>query len=209
MVEIIECEQNSASWYEARRGLVTASEFSTIMANGRGGGESVTRKKYLYRLAGEIVTGELAETYNNAIMDRGHAMEGDARDAYAFMKDAEPVQVGFVRNGRVGASPDSFIGENGILELKTKQPSVLIETLFRDGFPPEHRAQCQGLLYVCEREFVDLAAYWPRMPLYVCRAYRDDEYIKTIADAVAKFNDELDALVDRIRNYGSARKDAA
>ena len=204
MIEIVDCVQNSPEWYEARRGIPSASEFSTIMASGKGGGESITRKKYLYRLAGEIVTGEIAETYNNAAMDRGHAMEDDARRAYAFMHDAEPVQVGFVRNGRVGGSPDSFIGDMGILELKTKQPSVLIETLFRDNFPPEHRAQCQGLLWVCERDFIDLAAFWPKMPLYVCRAVRDEEYIKTIAGAVARFTDELDALVERIRNYGVA-----
>ena len=204
MIKIIDCEQNSPEWYEARRGVPTASEFSTIMASGKSGGESVTRRKYLYKLAGEIVTGELAEGYSNAAMERGHAMEEEARNIYAFMRDAEPIRIGFVRNGRVGASPDSFLGDTGILELKTKQPTVLIETLFRDGFPPEHKAQCQGLLWVCEREFIDLAAYWPKMPLYVCRAARDETYIAAMADAVARFTDELDALVEKIKAYGRA-----
>lgn len=204
MIEIVDCEQNSPEWNEARRGVITASEFGTVMASGRGGGESITRRKYLYKLAGEIVTGELAETYNNAFMDRGHAMEGEARDAYAFIRDADPQLVGFVRNGRTGGSPDSFIGADGILEIKTKQPTMLIEALLRDGFPPEHRAQCQGLLWVCEREWIDIAAYWPRMPLYVKRATRDEEYIKTIASEVARFQDELDALVERLRKWGNA-----
>ena len=204
MVEIIDCSQNTPEWMEARRGIATTSEFSTVQASGKGGGESITRKKYLYKLAGEIITGELADTYNNAFMDRGHVMEDEARNAYAFMKDADPILVGFVRNGRVGGSPDSFLGDNGILEIKTKQPSVLIETLFRDSFPPEHKAQCQGLLWVCEREFVDLVAYWPKMPLYVCRAYRDEDYIKKLSDEVDRFNEELDVLVERIRSYGEA-----
>lgn len=204
MIEIIDCEQNSPQWNEARRGVVTASEFATVMANGKGGAESVTRRKYLYKLAGEIITGELAETYNNAILERGHTMEGEARDAYAFMRDADPQLVGFVRNGRVGGSPDAFVGDDGILELKTKQPSVLIETLLRDGFPPEHKAQCQGLLLVCEREWIDLAAYWPKMPLYVCRATRDHSYIAQLRDALDRFHDDLDALVERLRKWGNA-----
>lgn len=54
--EIFICEQGSADWYEARRGIPTASMFSTVMASGRGGGESKTRRKYLLQLAGEILT---------------------------------------------------------------------------------------------------------------------------------------------------------
>ena len=34
---IIECEQGSELWYEARLGLPTASEFSTILAKGKDG----------------------------------------------------------------------------------------------------------------------------------------------------------------------------
>jgi len=203
-LEIFDMAQNTPEWLEARRGIPTCSEFSTVLASGKGGGESVTRKKYLYRLAGEIVTGELAETYNNAFMDRGHVMEDEARKAYAFMRDAEPTLIGFVRNGRKGGSPDSFIGESGILEIKTNQPTVLIEKLFRDGFPAEHKAQVQGQLWVCEREWADLICYWPRMPLLIRRAYRDETYIRTLADGVERFNDELDALVERIRRYEEA-----
>ena len=202
MMEIITCDQNSPDWNDARRGIATASQFKTVLASGKGGGESITRRKYLYTLAGEIITGEPAEGYQNGHMMRGHEMEDRARSYYQFMTDHKPEQVGFIRNGRKGASPDSLIGDAGILEIKTAIPSVLIELLMKDQFPPEHKAQTQGQLWVSEREWIDLCVFWPNVPGLIKRAYRDEAYIQKLSDAVDQFNDELDAIVERIRCYG-------
>lgn len=204
MMEIIDCEQGTPEWHFSRCGIPTASEFSTVMASGRGGGESKTRKTYLYKLAGEIITGEPMAGFSNAHTDRGHEMEPEARDAYAFMKGAEPVQVGFIRNGRAGASPDSLLGADGLLEIKTKLPHLMIETILRGEMPPEHRAQCQGQLWVAEREWVDIAVYWPGLPLFVHRERRDPHFIASLEKAVAEFNEELDEIVARVRAYGAA-----
>ncbi len=203
-MEIFDMEQNSEAWLQARLGLPTASEFATILAKGRDGGESKGRKTYLYKLAGEIITGAPSENYTNGHMERGHAMEPEARAAYAFMRDADPQKVGFIKNGRAGASPDSLIGNNGILELKTKLPHIMIETILRADLPPEHRAQCQGQLWIGERDWVDFTAYWPAMPLFVHRTYRDEDYIKKLSSAVEAFNEELDRIVEQIRRYGEA-----
>lgn len=198
MIQIIDCDQNSPEWYAARCGIPTASNFATVMAKGEG----KTRRTYLLKLAGEIITGEPSEGYTNAHMERGHELEPEARSQYAFMTGAELELVGFIRNGEKGASPDALIGANGIGEFKTKLPHILIEVLLKDQFPPEHRAQCQGALWVAEREWVDIACYWPKLPLFVKRAYRDEAYIKTIADEVERFNAELHETVERIRRYG-------
>lgn len=199
---VFECEQNSPEWFEARRGIPTASEFATVMAKGRGGGESLTRKTYLYKLAGEILTGQPMESYTNPHMERGKAMEDEARNFYQFMHDCECSRVGFIRNGRTGASPDSLIGLDGMVEIKTKLPHLMVETILRGEFPPEHRAQCQGQLWVAERDWIDIAVYWPGMPLFVSRATRDEAYIRELASAVDAFNDELDAIVERVRAFG-------
>lgn len=201
-MEIHTCEQGTPEWRKARCGIPTASEFSTVMASGRGGGESKTRRTYLLKLAGEIITGEPAENFTNAHMDRGHAMEAEARDLYAFMTDADPMQVGFIRNGQKGCSPDSLIGETGLLEIKTKLPHLHLECLLRDDLAPEHKAQCQGQLWVAEREWIDLAVYWPGLPLVTRRAYRDETYLAALSSAVDAFNDELAEIVARVRSYG-------
>lgn len=172
MVEIVTCDQNTEVWFRARMGIPTASEFSTVMAKGRGGGDSKTRQTYLYKLAGEIITGEPMESFSNAHMERGKVMEDEARDLYEFMTDYQCERVGFIRSGRKGASPDSLIGTAGMVEIKTKLPHLMIEAILRGDFPPEHKAQCQGQLWVAEREWIDIAAYWPGMPLFTFRATR-------------------------------------
>lgn len=201
-IEIYDFEQNSPEWFRTRMGIPTASEFSTVMASGRDGGESKTRKTYMYKLAGEIVTCEPMEAYSNPHMERGKVMEDEAREFYCFTNDAEAQRVGFVRNGTKGCSPDSFIGQTGMVEIKTALPHILIDLLVKDKFPPEHKAQCQGALWVCEREWIDIICYWPGVPKLVKRAFRDEVYIKGLSDAVDAFNTELAALVERVRSYG-------
>lgn len=201
MLTVYDCEQGSEDWFRARMGIPTASEFGTVLAP-RAGSEGKMRRTYLHKLAGEIITGEPMERYGNAHMDRGHEMEAEARSLYAFMSDADPTQIGFLRNGQKGCSPDSLIGDAGMLEIKTKLPHLLIDCILKDDFPAEHKAQCQGALWVAEREWVDIAVYWPRMPLFVKRAYRDEEYISKLSDAIDAFNTDLAAVVDRIKAYG-------
>lgn len=199
-MEVLPVEQGSPEWFAARRGIPTASQFATIMASGRGGGESKTRRTYMLKLAGEILTGEPMDSFSNAHTERGHEMEPDARNYYAFMKGVEPELVGFIRNGDKGASPDSLIGSDGLLEIKTKLPHLLLDVLLKGDFPPEHKAQCQGQLWVAEREWIDLVCYWPKMPSLIVRAFRDEPYIKQISDAVDQFNGELAEIVSRFKD---------
>ena len=197
---IHEVEQNSPEWDRLRMTIPTASMFATVMAKGEG----KTRSAYMRKLAGSIATGEPPENYTNAAMERGHDMEAEARALYEFQYDVDAVQVGFVTNdeGTVGGSPDSLIGADGILEIKTAAPHILIEKIVAGKFPPEHVAQCQGLLWLTERDWLDLAIYWPKMPLFAKRAKRDEAYIKKLADEVDRFNDDLAVLVDTVRRYG-------
>lgn len=197
-IEIFDCVQGEPEWHEARRGVVTASEFATVMAKGRSGGDSVTRRKYMLTLAGEIITGQVADGWaGNKHSERGHAMEPEARDAYAFSRDVEPVQVGFMRRGRAGASPDSLVGDVGLLEIKTKLPHLQLDLLDRDAVPKEHIAQIQGQLWISGRSWCDFVSYWPGLPIFIKRVERDEDYIAKLAVAVDEFVAELDTYVDR------------
>lgn len=198
-VEIFDCDQNSPEWYQCRLGIPTASRFATVLASGRGGGESKTRREYLYKLAGEILTGEPMYNYQNDHMQRGHEMEDEARNMYVFLTDLEPNRVGFLRNGPKGCSPDSLIGNDGMLEIKTKLAHLQCEVLDYDELPSEHKPQCQGQLWVAEREWVDFVSYWPKLPLFAKRAFRDEPYIKKLSAEVDRFNQELADLVEKIR----------
>lgn len=199
MIEVITCDQGTPEWYQARLGIPTASEFDTVLATGRGGGESKTRRTYLFKLAGEVLTGEPMYSFQNDHMQRGKEMEDEARNLYVFLTDLELAQVGFIRNGQKGCSPDSLIGADGMLEIKTKLAHLQCEVLHCDEFPSEHKAQCQGQLWVAEREWVDFCSYWPKLPLFAKRVFRDEPYIKKLAAEVDRFNNELADLVEKIR----------
>lgn len=199
MLQIIECEQNSAAWYAARIGVPTASMFKAVLAKGEG----LTRKSYLHRLAGEIITGEPTETFQSQAMERGHLMEAEARELYAFAHDAELQQVGFIRNGNVGCSPDRLIATDGVLEIKTTRSDLMVDVLLKNEVPTEHRAQIQGNMWVAERAFVDVVIYWPKMPLFVKRVTRDEPYIANLASEIARFNDELAQTVEKLKRYGA------
>lgn len=210
-VEIFDCEQGTDAWRSCRLGIPTASEFSTVMASGRGGGESLTRKTYMHKLAGEILTGEPMDSYSNGHMERGKEWEAEARERYAFEREVEPELVGFVRNGQMGASPDSLVGSPGLLEIKTKAAHLQVELLLKGPtyFPPEFKAQTQGQLMVAEREWVDLVVYCRKLPLFLTRAYRDEPYIANLRREVDRFNDELAQLVERVRRFGAREALAA
>ncbi len=202
-LQIITCEQGTPEWFAARLGIPTASEFETILTTPKSkGGESKMRRTYLNKLAGELLTGNPMEAVTTFHMERGKIMEDEARDYYAFLKNVEPERVGFMRNCDKGCSPDSLIGDSGMLEIKTALAHLMVDQLRKNEFPAEHKAQCQGQLWVAEREWVDLVVYWPKLPPFVQRAYRDEGYIANLAGAVDAFNAELQEVVASIRAYG-------
>lgn len=204
MLEIINCEQGSDDWFRARMGIPTASEFSTVMAKGKGKAESKTRRTYMLKLIGERMTEQPMESYSNHHMERGKVMEEEARNAYAFMTDREPELVGFIRNGEKGASPDSLIESDGLLEIKTKLPHLQLDVLIEDRLPPGHTAQVQGQIWVAEREWADFVSYWPGLPLFVKRVHRDEEYIKTLSQEVDRFLSDLHDMMETIRQKYAA-----
>jgi hypothetical protein len=207
-LQIIDCEQNTPEWFDARCGIVTASTFAKVLAQGKDGGASVGRRDLLLKLAGEILTGEPApDGYRNADMDRGQEQEAEARALYALRYEPT-TRVGFIRNGRKGASPDSLVGSAGGLEIKCAIPSVQIDRLLKWRVPPEHMAQVQGNIWVAEREWWDFMSYCPGLPPMVVRAPRDEAYIAGLAKAVDAFNDELDAIVGSIRGLDQFRSAA-
>lgn len=205
MMEVFDVDQGGEDWFKARLGIPTASRFATVMAKGEG----KTRLEYMRKLAGEVLTGEPMDSFTNAHMERGKAQEDEARDFYSFLHDADIQRVGFIRNGQKGASPDSLIGANGGLEIKTALAHIQIERLQRNDLPPEHKAQVQGGIWIAEREWWDFVSYSPKLPLLVVRVPRDEAYIRNMAAEVDRFNDDLAALVESIRRYGAEPRKVA
>lgn len=200
-MEIFNCEQGTPEWFAARCGIPTASMFGTVLAKGEG----KTRASYMMKLAGEIISGQPMDSFSNAHTERGHEEEPIARDLYAFQTGAQYERVGFIKDGRSGASPDCLVGEDGGAEIKSRLPHIQAELFAKGKLPTAVIPQIQGLLWKSRRRWWDYVSYCSKMPapfrLFVLRVERDELYIQKLATAVDAFNAELDGVVSQIRAH--------
>lgn len=200
-MQILTLEQGTPEWHAARLGIVTMSELKTLLVKGKGpGGFGTGAISYMHQLIGERITGEPSDAFQgNAHTQRGHALEPVARELYQEATGLPRLeQVGIILNHGAGYSPDCLVDSNGLAEIKTKLPKYQIELLLDGELPQEHVAQCQGGLWVSEREWIDFVSYWPGMPLFVKRAYRDEALIKTIAERVEAFYEEMERRIAQV-----------
>ena len=81
-MRIVDCEQNSAEWFWARTGRITASRMSDLMATLKRGGEAASRRDYRAQLIAERLTGKTEDRYLSKEMQFGIEQEPFARTAY-------------------------------------------------------------------------------------------------------------------------------
>jgi putative phage-type endonuclease len=189
--------QGTPEWHARRAGKVTASRFADVLSTVKVG-EAAGRIKYRWELVAERLTGEPVPQYTNKAMERGTALEPEARMAYEAQTGNVVTEVEFIDHPDVplvGCSPDGLIDADGGLEIKCPENPVIHVQTIHGGMPTEHRAQVQGAMWVTGRAWWDFVSYDPRMPgklqLYVERIKRDEAYIERLAAEVKRFNAEV------------------
>ncbi len=199
-MKIVECIQGAPEWFSARCGIPTASNFDKIITTE--GKSSKQRQKYLFQLAGEMVSGKPEETYQNSAMQRGNELEAEAREFYSFTAGEEVVQVGLCLSDEImaGASPDGMVGEKGLLEIKCPTIAVHVGYLLKNELPIEYFQQVQGQLFVIGRDWCDFMSYYPGIKPLIFRVKRDEEFIKLLRIELSVFCQELEETIKRINN---------
>jgi putative phage-type endonuclease len=200
-------EQGSEEWHRARLGKVTASRVADVMARPASGkGFSATRDAYMGVLIAERLTGQRYEKFKSQTMARGNEVEDEARAAYAFRFDVDPVPVGFVDHPRIamaGCSPDRFIGDDGLIEIKCPDTHTHISTLTGASINGSYVKQMQFQMACTGRAWCDFVSYDPRLPehmsLFVSRVHRDDAAIREMEAALVVFLQELERKLRDLR----------
>ncbi|WP_223528299.1 lambda exonuclease family protein [Pseudomonas sp. A-RE-23] len=197
---ITDIAQGTPEWLALRLGIATASELDCLLVSGKGeAGFGVAAFTYMDQLIGERITEEAAEIpFQTKATIRGHDQEMVARSLYEGREEVSATQVGIILNHGIGYSPDGLVGDNGLIEIKTKLPKFQVGVILADEVPKEHIPQCQGGLWVSEREWIDFISYWPGMPLFVKRMYRDEVMIRKIAERVKTFYEILDERMNKV-----------
>lgn len=197
---ITEVQQGSPEWLALRLGIATCSELECLLVNGKGeAGFGAGAFTYMNTLIGERITGEAADPFQgNRHTERGHELEGVARKLYEDLEEVETTRVAIILNHGAGYSPDSLVAKAGLTEIKTKLPKFQVEVILSGEIPKEHVAQCQGGLWISEREWIDFVCYWPGMPLFIKRAYRDEVLIRKLSERVKTFYEILEERMDKV-----------
>ena len=198
---IHDVEQQTEAWYSLRCGIASASNFAKIVTSKGIGATGETRKKYLYQLAAESITGEKEQSYTNAAMQHGIDTEPKAREMYEFMRECKVQEVGFCMadGGRYGVSPDGFVGLDGLIEIKCPLAQTHVKYILDNKLPTTYFQQVQGQLFVTERDWCDFMSYVPKMRPFITRVYPDLEFHKKLEKELDKFCDELVILINKIK----------
>lgn len=196
MTEIV---QGSPEWHAARLGKVTASRVADVVAKTKTGW-GVSRANYMAELLVERLTGQPAERYTNSAMQWGLDTEPEAKAAYEFRTDASVADAGFVPHPTIamsGASPDGYVGDDGLVEIKCPNTATHIDTLLGQSVPDKYVVQMQWQMACTGRKWCDFVSFDPRMPepmrMFVGRVLRDDARIRALEADIAAFLAELDA----------------
>lgn len=207
-------EQGSEAWKQLRCGKVTASRVADVVAKTKTG-VSAMRGNYMAELLVERLTGLPTEGYVSAEMKWGTENEPDARAAYEFHADVEVALAAFVPHPSItmaGASPDGYIGDLGLVEIKCPNTSTHIETLLGQAVPAKYLTQMQWQMACTGRQWCDFVSFDPRMPesmrLFIRRIPRDQSRIDELQTDVVNFLMELDNKTEALRSLYEQEKAA-
>lgn len=198
-------EQRSNEWFNARLGKVTGSRVADLTAKTKTG-YSASRANYMAELVVERLTGQQAEHFTNAAMQWGTDVEPQARAAYEFLTDRPVVETGFVLHGSIldfGASPDGFVADDGLVEIKCPNTATHIETLLNETVPGKYVTQMQAQMACTGRGWCDFVSFDPRLPgdmqMWISRVQRDDAMIADMEREISAFLSELDEKMSALR----------
>ena len=147
---------------------------------------SETALGLIMTLAAERITGHVEPIQTSRAMERGTLDEPYARDAYSTHY-AKVNELGFMVREfdgfRIGYSPDGLVGDNALIEIKSRNQKTQLKTVLADEVPGENMAQLQTGLLVSGRAWIDYVSYSGGMKLWTKRVDPDPNWGYAIMQA--------------------------
>lgn len=199
--------QGSPRWSTLRAGIPTASNFDKILTP-KTTKPSTQADAYCNSLLAERIMGRpLIENDSSLWMNRGSFLEEEAVTFYEFTRDVTTIKAGFFTtdDGRIGASPDRLVSDDGLVEVKCPTPATHVGYLLSEednSVDAKYLIQLQGQLWITERRWVDIISYHPEMPQALVRVYRNEELIEKLSAVVRVFSDELEKIAVDLAERG-------
>ena len=202
-------EQGTDDWFAARLGKVTASRVADIIAKTKTG-YSTSRDNYMAQLVCERMTNTKGESFSSAAMEWGTNQEPFARAAYEAKTGVMVEEVGFVQHPQIewaGASPDGFVDDDGLVEIKCPNTSTHLDTIMSDAAPAKYVTQMQWQMACTGRQWCDFVSFDPRLPeqmqLFIKRVNRDEAQINQLEWEVTSFLNEIESKITQLKEKTS------
>lgn len=189
--------QGSDEWLAARCGLLTASEMNLILTPTLKIASNDKECSHMYELLGQRITRFVEPRYIGDDMLRGMEDEVTARFLYSEHY-ALVTEMGFITNDKwgftIGGSPDGLVGNDGMIECKSRRQKFQIETIIGyEEAPIDYMLQIQTLLLVTERNWCDFISYAGGLHMITIRVYPDVLMQAAIVNAATAFEERLAA----------------
>jgi exodeoxyribonuclease (lambda-induced) len=190
-------DQRSEDWFKIRMFKMTASHAQEIGNIGKG------LETYCKQLIMEGLYPLTVENYTNENIEKGVELEASARDMYSFETGLEVKEVGFCElDESAGASPDGFVEDEGLIEIKCPSNKVFFDYLLDGKIDTKYEWQMQMQMFVCERKWCDYVVYNPNFGekcMIIKRVSRDEEKITRIKEGLAKGKEIMLKLIEEIK----------
>lgn len=205
-MKILEVEQRSKEWFEARLGVITGSRAKNIFKS--------NNLSFIDELIAERMTLIIEETYTSKFMEHGILFEPEALKTYNERTNSNATEVGYCMHDKydwLAVSPDALIFENniavGAVEIKCPSSRKHVEYMRQNKMPNEYKHQIFHYFIVIETlQYLDFVSYDPRFDqkdLHVVRITREEiqeqlnetfaEYIKFFSK-LSKYEKEIKGL---------------
>lgn len=178
-------EQHSEQWYEARKTMLTASDFPTCLKHN----PYKSRKALLRQKLGD----KKYQFNGNEATQYGNIMEDVAAAVYAKKYKKHLLWWGLTRHPTIewlGGSPDRITCDGVLLEIKSP-----FRREIKDEVPVHYMDQIQGLLFILDLEVCDFVQYrpeslWSPEEFMVTRVERDANWLRIYLPELRKFRED-------------------
>ena len=166
MIKIHNVEQKTEEWFELRREHpLTASNCAAIVTAGKG------LDTLCWKAVSESLSSRVVEHYSNEHIERGNELEPQAIVIYELETSNNVKAIGFVTDDAIsklaGASPDGFVGEDGMIEVKCPDDVKYLKLLaeFKENkkitIESGYYYQMQMQMLITGRKWNDYTVYNP------------------------------------------------
>jgi putative phage-type endonuclease len=204
-------QQGTDEWRQARCGSIGASDAPRVVRRTKTG-YSADRESLMAEKVLERLTNTPVEIFKTQAMLQGTAREPEARMLYEMVRGVEVDEVGLIPHPSIKgshASPDGYVGTNGLIEIKAPLPAKHLDTLLTETVSSDHMVQMQWQMACTDRMWCDFISFNPDFPpamsLWIKRVARDQSLIGELHREIAQFIRELEQKVERLsRRYAMA-----